>query len=328
LLDRFVDERTRWERGCSRALRRTLLDIHRDHRLDIVEVPEYNGMAAELTPPLPFPLVVHFHTPTALVDELNGVKPSRSQKRWYAFEARALRNARGLKCTSVSLKERLGSHCGVPPDRIEVIRNPMPTKVFDAVRKSHAPTNDRIDLLFSGRLERRKGAEVMMSAINGMLRLDPRVHVTFAGETEVGETVSFRTAIERAVPPRERHRVWFLGPVERRELYALYCRSSIFLLPSLFDNAPNSLFEAMAARLPVVAADTGGVNEVIRHGHNGLLFAPDHPEELLACLRTLIESPDTAAALSARAYEDLRSVYAPEAIARQTLSFYERVARG
>ncbi|MBD3316848.1 MAG: glycosyltransferase [Chitinivibrionales bacterium] len=325
LLDRLVDEKIRWERGCSRALRKTLIEIHQEKPLDVVEVPEYNGLAGELPPSLPFPIVVHFHTPTALLDELNGIKPTGKQKKWHIYEAWAVRHAQAYKCSSESLKERLPALSGVPRERIEIIRRPIPTRAFDARRKHHDLTADRIDILFSGRLERRKGSETILSSIQDILRLDPRIRVTFAGETQVGETLSSRTAIERAVSPRERHRVSFLGAVKRHELCTLYCRSSILLMPSLFDNAPYALLEAMAAKLPVAAADVGGVNEIIRHDHNGLLFMPDSPEELVACLRTLIGSPATAYRLAAQAYNDIQNLYAPSTIARQTLSFYERL---
>jgi 1,4-alpha-glucan branching enzyme len=96
-------------------------------------------------------------------------------------------------------------------------------------------------------------------------------------------------------------------------------------MPSLFDNAPNALFEAMAAGLPVVAADVGGINEIIRHDENGLLFDPHSPPELLACLRTLIQNPTSAARLASCAYHDIRTLYAPSVIARQTLAFYQQL---
>ena len=104
--------------------------------------------------------------------------------------------------------------------------------------------------------------------------------MTFAGETELGDAYSYRQAIERTLRDSERKRVWFLGPLPIKKLSALYCRSSCFLFPSLFENAPYGLFEAISARLPVIASDSGGVREIIRHKDTGLLFSPDSIDEL------------------------------------------------
>jgi len=323
----FGDNSVAWERGWSKAMKLTCLQINGDSKLDIVEIPEYNGLAYEFDRGLPFSVVIHFHTPTSLVDALNLRRESRSRRRWYRFERAALRNAAAFKCTSTSLTALLPAYCRVPGGRpVKVIYNPMPAAFSDHVKRRDGGHNrKRIDILFTGRLERRKGAEIILRVLNDILGIDKRIHMTFAGETDVGESETYRQAIERALDKEGRERVWFLGAVERLKLPALYRRSDIFCIPSLFDNAPNSLFEAMAARLPVVAADVGGINEIIRDGENGLLFPINDPLKMVECIRQLIASPDMAKRLAQKAYENVVSLYNPEHIARQTIAFYEDV---
>ena len=56
-----------------------------------------------------------------------------------------------------------------------------------------------------------------------------------------------------------------------------------------YENAPGVIFEAFAARLPVVATDLGGLSEFVRHGENGLLFELENASDLARQLRRLCE---------------------------------------
>lgn len=165
----------------------------------------------------------------------------------------------------------------------------------------------------------------MLNAVEKILAVDSRINITFAGETGLPHGPNYRDAIERTLSRPHRKRVWFLGSVKRDGLPLLYVRSSIFLIPSLFDNAPNTLLEAMAARLPVVASDVGGINEIVRHGENGLLFAPESTEQLIDCIRTYVEDPQCACKHADSAYTEIKERFAPETIARETVEYYESV---
>jgi glycosyltransferase involved in cell wall biosynthesis len=57
------------------------------------------------------------------------------------------------------------------------------------------------------------------------------------------------------------------------------------------EGAPHALLEAMAAGLPVIASDVGGVGDLVRDGQTGLLFDPSSPVSLLAALDTLVSQP-------------------------------------
>ena len=288
-----VEGEVSWERGFGRGVRQCLLAIHEKSPLDIVEVPEYNGLACALHPRMPFPVVVHFHTPTVLVDLYNAVEITLRRKRWYAFEKKASNCAMAYRSPSGALAKEMGNRYGIAERRITVIRHPFDTTVFDAIEKTRKNTS--IDFLFVGRLERRKGAEILLNSLRRILSLDRRIGFTFAGEYAIGEVDRYRGAIERSLPDDDRKRVWFLGPANHDWLPILYCRSDALIFPSLFENAPYTLIEAMASKLPIIAANTGGIPELIRHGENGLLFNPEKPDELLACIQALIDHPHQAA---------------------------------
>ena len=291
------------------------------HRLTLWKSPNTTVWPTNFSAPLPFPVVVHFHTPTEIIDHYNQRKVTSRQRRWYAYEARALKRAQGFRCPSNSLKKEVCSRYGIPGEQVCVIPHPLATVTFDVIKRN-GNKKKAIDILFSGRLERRKGGEILQRDIHRILSVDPRINLTFAGELDMGEAGSFRNPIERSLTEEQRHRIWLLGPAKRGDLPVLYRHSDIFLIPSLFENAPYALLEAMAAKLPVVGADTSGIAELIRHNETGLLFSTDDPDGAVSCIKSMIDSPRMAADCAQKAYDYVKRTCDPEAIAMATISFY------
>jgi glycosyltransferase involved in cell wall biosynthesis len=322
-LKKIINGDILWEREYGLGVRQLILSIHKNEPLDIIEAPEYNGLAGELQPPLPCPVIVHFHTPTVIVDQYNAEKINWRRKQWYSFEQRACLNAAAYRCPSRALAMEITKRYGIAQSRIAIIQHPFDTALFDAIEKKRK--EDHFDILFVGRLERRKGAEFLLMNLQRILSLDPRLRFTFAGEYSVGDMDQYRCAIERSLSENDRKRVWFLGPIKREKLPVLYCRSDLLCFPSLFENAPYTILEAMAAKLPVIGANTGGIPELIHHEENGLLFNPESPEELLDSIRTVIAHPDKAKAFANSAYATMKKDFKPDVIARLVIEFYSSV---
>ena len=316
-----------WERGHARAVRELLLKIHKDEGLDVVEFPEYGGLAAECGKSLPIPLVVAFHTPSEMVDSLNKQPITAAQRKWHRFEEKALKNATAFRCPSEALKTHMCSRYELASAAVTLIRNPVSTGLFEKIQENYHSSDEHIDLLFAGRLEFRKGIDVMSNTIRDILKLDPRITVTFAGESMLRTGPLYRLRIENKLSDEERKRVWFLGPVKRSELVVLYCRSTMLLIPSLFENAPYVLLEAMAARLPAIGADAGGIKEILRHRENGLLFSLSDPASLVNCIGEYINNPSLAAACAEQASRDIQTLYSPGRIASQSVAFYQSLVQ-
>jgi len=322
--NRLFPDNTIWERGYSRAARNAVLDIHKQEPVDIVEIPEYGGLAYAFDAPLPFPVVIHFHTPTEVVDFYNAQKATRQSAAIHAFEANALTRATMFRSPSMALKHDVCKRYGLGDEQITFIPHPVQVAPFDAIKKLDNKI-DSIDILFTGRLERRKGGDILCRNIPRLLNADPRINITIAGELDMGEAGSYRSAIERSLSEDQRHRVWLLGPLAHRDLAVIYRRSDIFLMPSLFENAPYALLEAMAAHLPVIGANTSGIAELLRHNENGLLFDIDNEDGVVACVKILVDVPQKAAAYTDRAYNDILRKHDPALIARMTSDFFASV---
>lgn len=314
-----------WEQGCSQAARELVLSIYAKQGIDIVEIPEYNGIAYQFKQPLPFPVVITFHMPTELVDELNGVSLTKQHAQVYAYEKKAAKNGTAFRCPSNALSAKISGRFDLPSAHIEIIQNPIAALPPEAIAKRSNKNAATFDIIFSGRLEPRKGAGIILKSINSLLDVSPNIQITFAGETRINNQMNYRDAIEHAIPQEKRKRVWFLGPVDRYRLTALLFQSDAFFIPSLFENSPYSLLEAMAARLPIVGAHTSGISEIIQHKYNGLLFSLDSPEQIGTCFRELITQPELREKIAGNAYDSVNKNHAPSAIAQQSIAWYNTV---
>jgi glycosyltransferase involved in cell wall biosynthesis len=114
--------------------------------------------------------------------------------------------------------------------------------------------------------------------------------------------------------------VQFLG--HREDVPRLLAEADVFVLPSRSEAFPNCAIEAMAAGLPVVASATGGLLDLIEHGHTGLLFEPGNPEALAAALRHLFTDRGTAAGIGQRAQTQVRQRYSFERMVRSFEDLY------
>ncbi len=125
-------------------------------------------------------------------------------------------------------------------------------------------------------------------------------------------------------------RVRFAGRVERDRLATLFGAADLFLLPSIHDHAgnvdglPNTLLEAMASGLPIVASDVVGVPTVIDDGVHGLLVPERDAGALGAALATLLRDPAWAAALGAAARARVERELTWPQIARRYLAVYRQ----
>jgi glycosyltransferase involved in cell wall biosynthesis len=302
------------------------MNIHHEHKIDIAEFPDYGGLAFACPPPLPFPIVINFHMPSEIVDKINLTEFTGSRKSFHKFERKAIFNGQGFKCPSMALKSEICKLYALQSSDIFTIRNPVSTSLFDHISKKI--NEDRFDLLFTGRLERRKGAEVLIKALPSILQLDKRVHFTLAGNSEPGGKHWYRENLERSLSAEQRTRVYLSGALNHENLPVLYCRSSLFLFPSLFENAPYSLLEAMAARLPVLASNSSGINEIIKHNENGLLFNPQDPQDLIEKVKYALTNYQQCCIMAENAYEYLKQHHDPQKICAQTLEFYQKVIAG
>lgn len=117
----------------------------------------------------------------------------------------------------------------------------------------------------------------------------------------------------------------FKGPQTGDALKAHLAAAALLVLPTLEDNCPMVVLEAMAAGLPVAASRIGGVPDLIDHDVDGLLFAPQNPAEIREAVLQLLFDPEKAARLAAAAKKRSLEKHHPLKIAGRHMDIYREV---
>lgn len=144
-------------------------------------------------------------------------------------------------------------------------RHFRPDRRHTGWRRWMAGADDTVIVLHVGRLAPEKNLRVLVDAWNRARRcLGPRATFVIAGEGPEAHYVATRAPFARQ-----------LGFLDRDTLADLYASADLCVLPSRTETCGLVALEAMAAGLPVIAADAGGLAESVRHEENGLLVRPD-----------------------------------------------------
>jgi len=121
-------------------------------------------------------------------------------------------------------------------------------------------------------------------------------------------------------------RVTFTGAVPPDEIHRYYREADIYVQTPLIDNMPNSVIEAFASGLPVVATRVGGVPAILTDGVHGLLADNDDDAGVAARILTLIEDPGLARRLADAAYATC-AAYDWPVVRESWLDVYRQVLR-
>jgi len=121
------------------------------------------------------------------------------------------------------------------------------------------------------------------------------------------------------------HHPWCRAPrfLSHPDLLREMTRATLLVLPSLEENLPMVILEAMAAGLPVAASHVGGIPDLITDGETGRLFDPADPTAIRHAVQSMLADPAGSQQLAARARERILRDHLPQTIARRQLAIYE-----
>jgi glycosyltransferase involved in cell wall biosynthesis len=119
-------------------------------------------------------------------------------------------------------------------------------------------------------------------------------------------------------------RVRFFGPLD--EPMSVLQQADVLVLASAHEGLPNAVIEGMAAGLPVLATDVGGISEVVEHGRNGFLVPPGRPEVLADAMTRLVTTPELRHSMALRSRQLAVEGFSAETMVRGYERLYASLA--
>lgn len=274
------------------------IDAHRS--ITCVEAPIWDVEGCAILRDGRFPLVTSLHTTLA---QWLGSHPAQAGDAGYmrrfgrpvlALEREMIARADGIHANSEAIIAAIEADHGIAIDRARTAVIPHGMEDI-AHGVTPAPRQgDTIEILFVGRLEERKGIDVLLAAAELVLPQAAEARFVIVGDDSLPgpDGATYRAAFER------RHRddalagaVTFLGKIGDAELLARYAAADIFVCPSRFESFGLIALEAMIFARPVIAGQAGGLAEIIADGATGLLVPPGDAAALAAAILRLVREP-------------------------------------
>jgi glycosyltransferase involved in cell wall biosynthesis len=181
---------------------------------------------------------------------------------------------------------------GVDPARITIIRQgrSFPDLTPESLEKSPSQS---LRLGYLGQINEHKGVHVILEAARLLPEAALKVHIY--GDNEAFPKYAARLRRLVAHDPRLQLSAPFRDPLA---LSRVMQNLDVIIVPSIwYENSPNTILEAFAYQTPVIAANLGGMAELVKDGVNGLLFTPGDANDLARCLRRLLTEPGLLARL-------------------------------
>jgi glycosyltransferase involved in cell wall biosynthesis len=312
----------RIENGLSMS--RLLDHLRLTHSYDVLEMPECGAEGLLINQVARRNHVVRLHSPAALIMPFYDV-PRADVTLCSAVERLGMRGATSYSACSNFLAREARERLGLSAP-IRVIANGIDVELFDKgpqsdLRADLGLPRDRPIVLFSGRMEARKGVHLVKEVAAALLEKH-EVSFVLAGQDLFGYLTGTLLPYLESRPLRGS--VHYVGRLDLAGVRACLHQCDVFLLPSLWENCPYSCLEAMAAGRAIVASDQGGIPELIRHGENGLLARSGDASAHVAAVEQLLASPAERDRLGRAARRTVETFFNDVQIARQSVDFYRQ----
>jgi glycosyltransferase involved in cell wall biosynthesis len=191
-------------------------------------------------------------------------------------------------------------------------------KLLQEIRQRLLISGDDLIILAIGRLSPEKGHRYLIDAIAKIISWAPqlKLKVLIAGEGPVEgklKTQIVKRGLEKCVT--------LIG--QYSDVKPLFSIADLFVLPSLSEGSPNVLLESMAACVPIVATNVGGVPEIVDDGESATLVPPANADILGKSILELLIDRSRAKQLAGVAFDRARLMFSPTTYNERILNIYE-----
>jgi glycosyltransferase involved in cell wall biosynthesis len=310
---------------------RRLARVSEDLNLDVLEAPEFGGLTAflSLVKPSRLHVIVRLHTCSVICRSLaNHPRVSMRMRITHRLqdwlERRAIETADSVTAISNATIDLTKRMLGVKRDDFHVTPNPV-NELFFAPAEAGAISDESL-VLFAGRLEWRKGPDILIKALLEVLEQHPNARLCLAGgdtNTAPGGT-SGLAYLSSLIPEQSRKHIEFTGFLEPEQLLKKYRQATVCVFPSRWEGFGLVAAEAMACGKAIVVSDTPGFRELISEGVTGLFAKGEDPQGLAAAIGRLLSDSRLRQALGSAASRDVRARFRGSEVGKSMLGVYRK----
>lgn len=279
---------------------------------DLIHAHDTYGLMVQDIP-VPRVLTVHgfIHADTALQP---GCLARPRSRMWKFVELRGWSKFPHIISISPYVREKVKTATRAT---IHDIDNPVQVDFFSVEHQDEDNT-----VFFAGSMTRLKNPIVILQAANLFSAERHKINIRLAGRA--CDPNYYRIMQDFAKQSGLEENTRFLGELNQQEIRRELSAASVFVLPSLHENAPVSVGEAMAAGVPVVTSNRCGMPCMVRDGESGFLVDPNNPDDIARRLRQLLKNDELRRSMGAKGREIALDRFHPAKVAVRTRQVYSR----
>ncbi|HEX8022980.1 glycosyltransferase family 4 protein [Mucilaginibacter sp.] len=206
----------------------------------------------------------------------------------------------------------------IAPKRFEII----PHGINLPVITEHPTAGPVIKILYTGRLEYRKGTDVLLAAIPLVLQQNPGILFELIGNDHGND---YQNTFKANNSDNVLQKVIFSGKVDHKTLSQAYQTCDIFVAPSRYESFGLIFIEAMSYGKPVIGCNVGGVSEIITDKYNGLFAEPGDAQSLADKIIQLVNNGDLREQMGLNARKTVEDKFTGGQLADNSLAYYNKI---
>jgi glycogen(starch) synthase len=299
---------------------RAMLGLVRRHGLEVVEFPNWEGLAPYFAWRRSVSMVLRLHTSSLETIAIDGLELTRALKADVQRERLSARMADALATHSQAHRLVMADELRVEPEQIRVI----PHGIAPAPARVDPRDRDAQTVMYLGRLEHRKGTIDLLHAVPLVLRECPDAAFVLIG-ADRRHCPGGRTHaqyLRDEFPPEVQGHVKLLGRLPDLEVETWLRRATLFVAPSLYESFGLIFLEAMRWGTPVIGTRVGGIPEIVVDDHTGVLVPPRDPESLAAAIIGLLRDPARRHVLGDAGRLRCETMFSSQRMGRQMVELY------
>jgi len=238
-----------------------LSELQDEKLIDIIETPDWGAETIFFEEKRRIPLIVRLHTPLKIWLKFNKNNFGPIKNKMLEWENKMINSADLVTCCSNALKNMVVKNFSIKPSKILVTPNPANLSNFyydKNIKKEN-------QIIYVGSLEQRKGICILAKSLNYVFKKYPDLKIKFIGKdtNRNYKNISTINLIYELIKKEYHKNIEFLGQISNSEINTHLNRSLVGVFPSLFDNFPYVVLEAMAAGLHIVGSENSGMVEML-----------------------------------------------------------------